>query len=42
MPGMLIVFKPIKFEDFTFQNRKLNNGVKILVRVKRNQKNGKG
>jgi len=42
MSGMLIVFKPIKFEDFTHQKRKLNNRLKILVGPKRKQRNEKG
>ena len=37
MSGMLIVYKPIKFQDFTCQNRKLTNRLKILVWLKGNQ-----
>ena len=31
---MLIVYKPIKFQDFTCQNHKLTNRLKILVWLK--------
>ena len=42
MSGMLIVFKPIKFEDLTLQNRKLKDRLKFFVGPERKQKNEKG